>query len=431
MARIVTKFGFLKQGSRKKAGTYASYIATREGVEKIDDSKKYAPATKKQMQFIEKLESQYPDMKTMLEYEDFWKEPTIKNASELTRRIMEEHAEEVLENTTYADYIATRPRVEKMGSHGLFTDHGIEVNLRKVSEELNHHEGKIWTMIVSMRREDASRLGFDSGNRWRELLRSQTKQISESFKIPMGNLKWYAAFHNESHHPHVHMIVYSKDEKEGYLTKQGIEKLRSSLARELFAQDLYTTYFEKTRYRNALKQVGKDRLERLLDDMKQRSYENEKVEVLLRALAQGLTKHKGKKVYAYLKPELKNLVDEVVEEIGRDARVKELYNLWYEKQEEVLKTYSDAMPLRLSLSQNPEFRSLKNMVIEECANLNQNNPLTVAEKAVLVSESSVKIFRRFGEVFADTMKPNPKVEHSTDRKLKQRLEEKKQAQGLR
>ncbi len=431
MARIVTKFGFLKQGSRKKAGTYASYIATREGVEKIDDSKNYAPATKKQKKFIEKLESQYPDMKSMLEYEDYLKEPTIKNASELAMRIMEEHAEEVLENTTYADYIATRPRVEKVGNHGLFTDHGVEVNLRKVSEELNLHEGNIWTLIVSMRREDASRLGFDSGNRWRELLRSQTEQISESFKIPMGNLKWYAAFHNESHHPHVHMIVYSKDEKQGYLTKQGIEELRSSLAKELFAQDLYATYFEKTRYRNEIKQTGRDRIESLLEDMKQRRCANDKVEILMRSLAQGLIKHKGKKVYAYLKPELKNLVDEIVEEIGRDPKVKELYYLWYEKQEEVRKTYSEAMPQRLLLSRNPEFQSLKNMVIEECANLNQNQSLTMAEKAIIVSESSAKIFRRFGEVFADKMEPNFNVEHSTDRKLKHRLEEKKQALGLK
>lgn len=207
MAKLITKFKYLKPSARQSVGGYAKYIATREGVEKVDDTFKTDPSTEKQKKLIERILRDFPDSNSMLEYEDYLKEPTLGNASEFITRALEDNANEALNTKTYADYIATRPRAERFGSHGLFTDDGVRVKLEDVSRELNEYEGNVWTVIISLRREDAERLGFNSGERWRDMLRTQTETIAKNFKIPVEDLKWYAAFHNESHHPHVHLTV--------------------------------------------------------------------------------------------------------------------------------------------------------------------------------------------------------------------------------
>lgn len=97
-----------------------------------------------------------------------------------------------------------------------------EINLRQLSKELNQYQGNLWTVIISLSREDAERLSFDTAARWRDFLRSERSEIAEQFHIPQGNLRWYAAFHNEKHHPHVHLMVWSEGEKEGYLSERGI-----------------------------------------------------------------------------------------------------------------------------------------------------------------------------------------------------------------
>lgn len=145
----------------------------------------------------------------MLEYEDYTGQPTIGNASEFITRALEDNATQMMGKKTYADYIATRPRAERFGTHGLFTDEGVEVNLSRVSEDLNKHRGNVWTVIISLRREDAERLGYNNGSRWRDMLRTQTEALAVNLKIPMENLRWFGAFHNESHHPHVHLLAYS------------------------------------------------------------------------------------------------------------------------------------------------------------------------------------------------------------------------------
>lgn len=233
MAKLVTKFKFLKPGARQGRGGYAKYIATRDGVEKIDDTKRFAPVSWNQKQLINKILRDFPDSKEMLEHEDYRQKQTVESASEFISRAIEDNAmSDAMNAKTYADYIATRPRAERFGSHGLFTDDGVQVNLTEVSRELNEYGGNVWTAIVSLRREDAERLGFDNGSRWRDMLRTQTQALSENLRIPMGHLKWFAAFHNESHHPHVHLIAYSTVESEGYLTKEGVQKLRSAFAKD-------------------------------------------------------------------------------------------------------------------------------------------------------------------------------------------------------
>lgn len=222
------------------------YIATREGVDKIDDSQKFAPATGKQKDLIEKLLKDFPDSRNSFEYEDYQNNMTVGAASEFISHTVEENAAQMMDSKTYADYIATRPRAQRFGSHGLFTDDGIQVQLSNVSKELNLHEGNVWTAIISLRREDAERLGYNNGERWRDMLRTQTEALSTNLHIPIQNLKWFAAFHNESHHPHVHLIAYSTRQSEGYLSKNGVNNLRSSFAKDIFAQDLISVYEKQT-----------------------------------------------------------------------------------------------------------------------------------------------------------------------------------------
>lgn len=370
MARLITKFKYLKPEDRKNIGGYAEYIATREGVEKIDESKRNAPATNKQKQLIKKILSDFPDSRSSLEYEDYRKEKTVGTASEFITRALEENADEMLHTKTYADYIATRPRAERFGSHGLFTDDGVAVDLQKVSDELNAHTGNVWTAIVSLRREDAERLGYDNGSRWRDMLRSQTQTLSENLRIPMSNLRWFAAFHNESHHPHVHLIAYSTDPSDGYLSEKGVMALRSSFAKDIFAQDLLCEYKKQTEHRDALKAQSREVLAELIAKINGGTYDNPQVEDLLQALAKRLAVTNGKKQYGYLRKDIKGIIDNIVDEIGKDGRIAALYNLWYESKESALKVYTEESPERVPLSQNKEFKSVKNLVITEAMKLN-------------------------------------------------------------
>ncbi|MFQ9102628.1 MAG: MobP3 family relaxase [Oscillospiraceae bacterium] len=335
MPRLVTKFKYLKPGAGgRSVGGYARYIATREGVERIDDTHRHAPATKRQQVLIEKILRDFPDTKQSHEYRDFRQERTAGNASEFISMAMEENLDAVVNTKTYADYIATRPRAERFGSHGLFTDDGVEVQLSEVSKELNAYRGNVYTAILSLKREDAARLGFDHGSRWRDFLRGQTPTLSENLKIPMNHLRWYAAFHNEGHHPHVHLIAYSTVPGEGHLSTKGVEKMRSEFARDIFSQELLFTYQQQTEYRDRLSCTT------------------------------------GKKVYGYLKSDVKAIVDQIVAELAGDENIRELYDLWYEQRESVLCTYTDHFPERVPLEQNKEFKSIRNAVIQESLKIN-------------------------------------------------------------
>lgn len=369
MAKLITKFKYLKPAARQSAGGYAKYIATREGVEKVDDTFKNDLPTEKQKKLIDKILRDFPDSKDMLEYEDYLKEPTLGNASEFISRALEDNAHKAVGVKTYADYIATRPRAERFGSHGLFTDDGVRVKLEDVSKELNEYDGNVWTVIISLRREDAERLGFNSGKRWRDMLRTQTEAIANSFKIPVEDLKWYAAFHNESHHPHVHLMVYSSEQAKPYLTQKGIMDLRSAFAKDIFTDDLHFTYEKQTEHRNALRTQSRDVIAEIVSRINSGVYDNPAVENKLLELADRLSKTSGKKQYGYLKADVKAIVNGIVSELANDKRIAALYDLWYEWREEVIRTYTEELPDRISLVDNPEFKSIKNVVIQEALNI--------------------------------------------------------------
>lgn len=471
MARLVTKFKYLKPNRKVSAGGYAKYIATREGVEKIDDTKKFAPATTKQKNLIEKILKDFPDSKDMFEYVDYLEKQNVGSASDFISRVMEDYAYEISGRKAYADYIATRPRAERFGSHGLFTDDGVQVQLSKVTEELDKHKGNIWTAIISIRREDAERLGFNTGTRWRDMLRTQTEALAKNLKIPMENLRWYAAFHNESHHPHVHLIAYSTVENEGYLTQKEVENLRSSFAKDIFQQDLLCIYERQTEHRDKLRAEARDIVEDLVSKINSEIYISASIQNKLLELADRLSKTKGKKVYGYLKPDVKALVDSIVEELASDDRIKKLYDLWYEQKENTIRTYTDEMPQRIPLVDNKEFKSIKNAIIKEALKLNLTedeveknentdeepvlNPFEYEEntsaesvfdsdKGVLyphysiktnrnsVAVSSLYLLRYLCNIIQNQLRFEEKQKaQRTDKKLQQKINDKKQAQGVK
>ena len=381
MPGLVTKFKYMKPGSGgKSVGGYARYIATREGVEKIDDSHRHAPATQKQQTLIAKLLRDFPEAKTSHEYQDYLANQTVGNASEFITQVIEENMDAVADTRTYADYIATRPRAERFGSHGLFTDDGVQVQLEKVSEELNQYTGHVYTSILSLRREDATRLGFDTGNRWRDFLRSQTQTLAKNLKIPLEHLRWYAAYHNEGHHPHVHLIAYSSIPGEGYLSERGVENMRSAFARDIFSQELISTYEQQTAVRDQLRQQGGERVAEIVEQINAGEYRNERVEELLRTLSTRLSRTSGKKQYGYLKSDMKAMVDQIVMELAKDERIQTLYDLWYEQRENVLRTYTDTFPERIPLEQNKEFKSIRNAVIQEAMKITEQMRQTTSEE---------------------------------------------------
>jgi sel1 repeat len=471
VARLVTKFKYLKPNRKVSAGGYAKYIATREGVEKIDDTKKFAPATAKQKNLIEKILKDFPDSKDMFEYADYLEKQNQGSASDFISRFMEDYAYEISGRKAYADYIATRPRAERFGSHGLFTDDGVQVQLSKVTEELDKHKGNIWTAIISIRREDAQRLGFNTGACWRDMLRTQTEALAKNLKIPMENLRWYAAFHNESYHPHVHLIAYSTVENEGYLTQKGVENLRSSFAKDIFYQDLLCIYEKQTEHRNKLRADAKDIVEDLASKINCEIYVSASIQHRLLELANRLSNTNGKKVYGYLKPDVKALVDSIVDELVNDGRIKKLYDLWYEQKENTIRTYTDEMPQRIPLVDNKEFKSIKNAIIKEALKLNLTEDVveksensdnesvsnlfeyeenTSAESVfdsgigVLyprysiktnrnsVAVSSLYLLRYLCNIIENRLRFEEKQKaQRTDKKLQQKINDKKRAQGLK
>lgn len=471
MAKLVTKFKYLKPNRKVSAGGYAKYIATREGVEKINDTKKFAPATSKQKNLIEKILKDFPDSKDMFEYADYLEKLNQTSASDFISRVMEDYAYEISGRKAYANYIATRPRTEKFGSHGLFTDDGVQVQLSKVTEELDKHKGNIWTAIISIRREDAQRLGFNTGARWRDMLRTQTEALAKNLKIPMQNLRWYAAFHNESHHPHVHMIAYSTVENEGYLTQKGVENLRSSFAKDIFQQDLLCIYEKQTEHRDKLRAEARDIVEDLVSKINSEIYISASIQHKLLELADRLSQTKGKKVYGYLKLDVKAIVDSIVDELSNDDRIKKLYDLWYEQKENTIRTYTDEIPDRIPLAQNKEFKSIKNAVIKEALKLNLtedeieksentdeesvSNPFEYEEntsaesvfdsgRGVLyphysiktnhnsVAVSSLYLLRYLCNIIQNQLRFEEKQKaQRTDKKLQQKINDKKQARGLK
>lgn len=368
MPRIIFKCRYLKNAAAHLSN-FVEYVATRDGVEKIANDARPLPATEKQRQLIAEIVRQFPDTAELFEYEDYLDKPSIENASEFITMALEQNLDQIDTRANYVDYIANRPRVEKLGTHGLFTDAGAPVVLSHTAEEIANHTGNVWTNIVSLRREDAARLGYDNAKAWMDLIRGQRNTLAAQMKIQPENFRWYAAFHNEGHHPHIHLIAYSADPREAYVTKKAIENMRSALAREIFKQDLLQIYSEQTVRRDALAQQSREVLREIIGSMSGGVCENKTIEDLLTHLVERLRHTSGRKQYGYLKAPLKSVVDQIVDELAKDGRVALAYEKWYELRNEVLRTYADKLPPPLPLSKQQEFKAIKNMVIAEAVNI--------------------------------------------------------------
>ena len=366
MPRLIFKCPYIKGGEQNavRRGNYVRYISTREGVELVRPENADSPATSKQKELLSNLLRDFPDSRKLFEYEDYREAPARANASELITRIIEDHVHRFTgTKEKYLEYIATRPRSEKRGSHGLFTAGTNPLALSQVAEEISNHTGNVWLPIFSLRREDAARLGYDTAERWRELLSAFAPRLADAMKIPFSSFRWYASFHNEGHHPHVHMVCYSANPSEGFLTKAGITEIRSQLAGEIFRQELTAVYKSQTQRREELGTAARDALEKLIDQLQTGAVKNDQVGQQLGRLSEKLSHTTGKKQYGYLKAPLKKLVDEIVDELAQIPQVEKAYTLWYELREEVLRTHRDHLPGRLPLSQQKEFKQIKNCLL--------------------------------------------------------------------
>lgn len=310
MPRVIVKCRYYSPKSRKDIGGMLTYIATREGVE--------TPVEK-----------------------------------------------------TYLDYMATRPGAERIsGAHGLFSQAGREIDLTKSSKDVSAFNGNIFTVIISVSRDDAERLGFNNANRWQDMIRAKISDVAKAHDIPLEDLEWYGAFHNESHHPHVHLLLYSRNENyPGFIKRKNIDDLRRTFAKAIFADDLHNLYDEQTERRNTLSRESIDEFNELCTKIEQGLCTNEKLVKMVRELSERLKTVNGKKQYGYLPRPIKSMVDSIVDELSEDERIKRLYELWYKSKCQIFQTYTDVPPPMLPLSMEKEFKLIRNAVIKRAAEM--------------------------------------------------------------
>ena len=361
MARLIVKSPYIKCGGGNSAGGYMRYIATRERVELIQNDR---PPTRKQEQLIAKLVKDFPDAKEMGEYGDYQEHPTKANASAFISQALEENWSDVQKSDGYMKYIATRPRAERLGSHGLFGDKdGVELD--KAMAELENYTGNVWTHIISLKREDAERLGYDNARAWRNLLRAHRNDIAAAMNIPPQDFRWYAAFHDEGDHPHVHMMAWSVKPGQAYLSQDGIRQIKSKLTNDIFQQEMLHLYEQKTVSRDQLVREARQAMRELVQQMRTRICDHPEAERLMQELALQLETVKGKKSYGYLPKKQKALVDEIVDQMEQLPTVAECYEQWWQLQGQVEDFYSEKERHRPPLSRQKEFRQIKNAVIQE------------------------------------------------------------------
>lgn len=315
MPKIIVTSRYLKCGSKKNLKNYVKYIATREGV-----------------------------------------------------------AHTVSERENYVGYLANRPGAVKFNTHGLFSQTNEPINLEKVAKEIANHGGNVWTHVVSLRRDDAQKMGYDNLKAWRDLVIRQIPSIAKNQKIDLKNLRWYAAFHDKKTNPHVHIIVYSQNEREGFLTNHGIEKIRSGFANDIYSDELHHLYEQQTDLRNLLKKESEQLMKQLAEKVSQnKNFDVELIDLVLK-LHNQLVKSKGKKVYGYLKSDVKKTVDEIFMRLASNESVKKMYDLWCEMEQQKHDVYSSAKVHFPNLVDNKEFRSVKNMIIQTVLQMNFQAP---------------------------------------------------------
>lgn len=441
MAKLIFTSHYMKHALPAHLEHYVKYIATREGVDQIDDTKRLLDATENQKKMIQKMLKDFPEAKRLLEYEDYIAHPNRGNASALMEQITEQYIALSEKRENYVDYISNRPGVEVYSGHGLFTDEGEPVVLSHVQKAVAEHQGVIWTHVVSLRREDAARLGYDNGRAWRDLLRSKRAMFAREMQIDSKNLKWYAAFHNAGHHPHVHIMIYSQDAKEGYLTKKAIQNMRSELMHDIFRQEFLHIYEEQKVSREKLMLETKSVLDRLNSQHSSNDISKEFQENLL-LLANRLSRTSGKKVYGYLKQDVKQIVDNLVDQLGMIPEIHDAYAVWKEWQYAVDDMYGTKVSEPLRLSREKKLKVIKNMVIQSALEIDllsgieastEGNRISESKREVHYKETVVtsvaKLVQDISRMFQAELREQYEKQNRVDKKQRHALRQKRAALG--
>ena len=425
MAKIIFSSRYIKNPGKANAGKLLRYAATREGVEKVAVGLDRSPSTVRQQRLIKTILDEFPESKDYLEYEDYLKEPCKSNATEFIGAAIDRNIDRLGGVKNLVKYYAERPGVEKCGAHGLFSQTDDKIDLDALAEEVSNHKGIIWTHIISLRREDAERLRYNNASRWRDLIRSNVAEIADAHNIDLSNLRWYAAFHDKDHHPHVHLMVFADDAKQGWITKSNIDKMRSLFGNEIFRGEQYRLFEMQTQYRERVK----NRFKELIDHYEQNEFNpTPELNVLFLKLAEQLKTVKGKKVYGYLPKEVKQTVDEIVSVLAKDKNIAELYKKWNEINREKLSLYHEKETPDIPLEDNKEFRSIKNVIIRSAVEFGQSQAVQ-NQNTGFVFAGIVKAILR--AISASYLARDNKLKGQVDSKLKSKIAQKKQAQGLR
>ena len=430
MAKFILTSRFIKNPAFANAGKLLQYMATRDGVEKLPRGIDNKPATKQQEKLINSITKKFPETKQSIEFEDYENAPTKANASEFLSYFEENYADKIEDMKTLVRYYAERPGVEKLGSHGLFSQTDDKINLDEVADEVSNHDGVVWTHVLSLHREDAERLGYNNAKAWKNLVRRNVAAIAEAHKIDLNDLQWYAAFHNTGHHPHIHLMVYSKS-GQGYLTNKGIELLRSRFGNDIFRNEQYKLFEMQTEIRDELKGEARNVIEDLLAHIDSSITPSDELVDLFNQLNAAMKQHKGKWLYGYLQKPVKEIVDKIVHEIAKDPGIAALYAKWNEINREKLSLYHEKKTPDIPLEDNKEFRSIKNDLLRLMKALSQ---LPVSEQitAANLSPGISGLIHKLAQLIAkNCMQRRAKLRSQADSKLLSAIEEKKRAHGLK
>ena len=434
------------------------YIATREGVEVLTGK---GPATEKQKEMVAKLLKDFPDMRDSFEYEDYKQAPTLHTASALISAALDSHMQNLQSENGYLRYIATRPGAEKHGAHGLFGRED-NANLNAAMRDLTAHDGNVWTIIYSLHREDAERLGYNNAAAWRKLLVSQQNKFAEAFHIPASALHWYAAYHDADTHPHIHMMIWT--DQKTVLKRDAVVKLRSVMTTSIFQAELENLYIRKDAAYKDVSEAAREVMRELVDRMESVSAQPASIQQKLLELALELRTVSGKKQYGYLKTSLKDKVDEIVDELEKLPEVAAYYAVWNGLRDTLEGYYKNRPRQHNPLSQQKEFRTIKNAIIQEAERLRQqmeqepsqdedpsaentstdaatnptladeNTSSTASHDAQLPSEyllnSTIRLFHQMGQIFRDNAAlPSNPMGIRIDSKRRKKLMQKRLAMG--
>ena len=447
MARLIQKSGYIQGG---RAARYMEYIAKRDGVEVLQSTES---VTKKQMQFLTKLLKDFPDAKELFEYADYLQTSNRGAASAFIAAALDTHLHELESESGYMAYIANRPRAEKHGGHGLFSAADV-TDLKAAKNELETHAGKVWTFIFSLRREDAERLGYNKAATWQNLLKRESHSIAEAMRIPPEKFRWYAAYHDEGHHPHIHMMAWSDDPKVGFLTQKGITSIRSKMTNEIFRDEMTELYIQKdAAYKESI-QTAKALLLERIRALETGAADDPGLAKELQELSQALAQVGGKHVYSYLPKPAKAQVDAIVERLAQLPEVEACYDQWWKLKDEIAGYYGQNTPPHQPLTQRKDFRAIKNFIIREADSIRwpapeqmdvdtsscgtqeassdaqypASQPRTVAGRSAITADAALQLLHHMGRVFRSSMPVIPPALR-IDSKRRRRLQEKRMALG--